>query len=101
MQVLPEITLGPPFFDERLASLNHLRIRPKNEEDFKKQEKVENLDAAVTPWPAWVYRQYDPFRLSLKIRRRLQFIKNRKYIFYMLRKRRTVYYFLLKLFRSF
>ncbi|CAL7937660.1 unnamed protein product [Xylocopa violacea] len=77
VQVLPEITLGPPFLDERLASLNHLRIHPKTEEDFKKQEKVENLDAVVTPWPGWVYRQYDPLRLSLKIRQRLQFIENK------------------------
>ncbi|KOX73264.1 Protein cereblon [Melipona quadrifasciata] len=77
VQVLPEITLGPPFLDERLASLDHIRIHPKNEEDFKKQEKVENLDAVVTPWPAWVYRQYDPLRLSLKIRQRLQFIESK------------------------
>ncbi|XP_003696072.1 protein cereblon [Apis florea] len=77
VQVLPEITLGPPFLDERLASLDHLRIQPKSEEDFKKQERVENLDAIVTPWPAWVYRQYDPLRLSLKIRQRLQFIESK------------------------
>ncbi|CAK9809321.1 Protein cereblon [Anthophora quadrimaculata] len=77
VRILPEITLGPPFFDERLASLNHLRINPKTEEDFKKQERVENLDAVVTPWPAWVYRQYDPLRLSLKIRQCLQFIQNK------------------------
>lgn len=56
-----------------------MRIHPKNEEDFKKQEKVENLDAVVTPWPAWVYRQYDPLRLSLKIRQRLQFIESSMY----------------------
>lgn len=65
--------------DERLASLDHLRIQPKSEEDFKKQERVENLDAIVTPWPAWVYRQYDPLRLSLKIRQRLQFIESSMY----------------------
>ncbi|XP_053977543.1 protein cereblon [Hylaeus volcanicus] len=77
VRILPEITLGPPFLDERLAPLDHLRIHPTTEEDFKKQEKVENLDAAVTPWPAWVYRQYDPLRLSLKIRQHLQFIEDR------------------------
>ncbi|XP_076631349.1 E3 ubiquitin ligase component cereblon isoform X1 [Colletes latitarsis] len=77
VKVLPEITLGPPFGDERLSSLDNLRIHPTTEEDFKKQERVENLDAIVTPWPAWVYRQYDPLRLSLKIRQHLQFIENR------------------------
>ena len=77
VKVLPEITLGTPFLDERLASLDHLRMHPTSEEDFKKQERVENLDAVVTPWPAWVYRQYDPLRLSLKIRKHLQFIQNR------------------------
>ncbi|XP_029034768.1 protein cereblon [Osmia bicornis bicornis] len=77
VKILPEIILGPPFWDERLASLDHLRIRPRTEEDFKKQEKIENLDATVTPWPAWVYRQYDPLRLSLKIRQHLQFIESR------------------------
>ncbi|XP_031843037.1 E3 ubiquitin ligase component cereblon [Nomia melanderi] len=75
VKVLPEITLGPPFFDDRLASLDYLRICPSTEEDFKKQERVENLDAAVTPWPGWVYRQYDPLRLSLRIRKHLQFIE--------------------------
>lgn len=78
VKVLPEITLGPPFFDERLASLDNFRIlHPITEEDFKKQERVENLDAIVTPWPAWVYRQYNPLRLSARIRKHLQFIKNR------------------------
>ncbi|XP_076242249.1 E3 ubiquitin ligase component cereblon [Calliopsis andreniformis] len=77
VQVLPEITLGPPFWDERLVSLDHLRIHPSSEEDFKKQEKVENVDAIATPWPAWVYRQYDALRLSLKIRKHLHFIENR------------------------
>lgn len=78
MNILSEITLGHPFLDERLASLNHLRIHPTTEMDFKKQERVENLDAMVTPWPAWVYRQYDPYRLSLKIRKHLQFIEHSK-----------------------
>nr|XP_012146991.1 PREDICTED: protein cereblon isoform X2 [Megachile rotundata] len=77
VKILPEITLGPPFLDERLASLDRLRIHAKTEEDFKKQERVENLDAVVTPWPGWVYRQYDPLRLSLKIRQHLKFIESR------------------------
>lgn len=74
--MLPEITLGPPFLEQRLASLNHLRVHTVSEENIKKQEKVENLDAVITPWPAWVYRQYDPIRLSSKIRHHLQFLEN-------------------------
>ncbi|XP_015434882.1 PREDICTED: protein cereblon isoform X2 [Dufourea novaeangliae] len=77
VKVLPEITLGPPLFEVRLASLDRLRMKPTNEEDFKKQERVENIDSMVTPWPGWVYRQYDPLRLSLKIRKHLEFIENR------------------------
>lgn len=42
---------------------------------MKKQERIENLDAIVTPWPAWIYKQYDPKRLALKIRHHLQFIE--------------------------
>ncbi|XP_012226592.1 protein cereblon isoform X1 [Linepithema humile] len=84
VKVLPEITLGPPFLDQRLASLDHLRVFPdsetdikKQKKDMKKQERVENLDAAVTAWPAWVYRLYDPKRLSFKIRQHLQFLETR------------------------
>ncbi|XP_076382534.1 protein cereblon-like isoform X3 [Megalopta genalis] len=71
VKILPEITLGPPFLDERLASLDRFRMKSTTE-DFKRQEWVENRDAVVTPWPGWVYRQYDPLRLSLQIRRHLQ-----------------------------
>jgi len=85
VKVLPEITLGPPFLDQRLASLDHLRVFPDSETDMKKQkknmkkqERVENLDAAVTAWPAWVYRLYDPKRLSFKIRQHLQFLETSK-----------------------
>ncbi|KMQ87897.1 protein cereblon-like protein [Lasius niger] len=77
VKVLPEITLGPPFLDQRLASLDRLRVFPDSEEDMKKQERVQNLDAAVTAWPAWVYRQYDPIRLSFRIRQHLQFLETR------------------------
>lgn len=64
--------------DQRLASLDHLRISVDSEEDMKKQERVEKLDAAVTAWPAWVYRQYDPVRLSFRIRQHLQFLETSK-----------------------
>ncbi|EZA51920.1 protein cereblon isoform X2 [Ooceraea biroi] len=78
VKILPEITLGPPFLEQRLASLDHLRVFPDSEETFmRKQKRVENWDAAVTAWPAWVYRQYDPKRLSNKIRHDLQFLEIR------------------------
>lgn len=77
--MLPEITLGPPFLDQRLASLNHLRVFINSKTDMKKQERIENLDAAVTVWPGWVYRQYDPVRLSFKIRQHLQFLETSKF----------------------
>lgn len=73
--MLPEITLGPPFLNQRLASLDRLRVFSDSEEDMKKQERIENLDAVVTAWPAWVYRQYDPIRLSFRIRQHLQFLE--------------------------
>ncbi|XP_033324686.1 protein cereblon isoform X2 [Megalopta genalis] len=75
VKILPEITLGPPFLDERLASLDRFRMKSTTE-DFKRQEWVENRDAVVTPWPGWVYRQYDPLRLSLQIRRHLQLFRH-------------------------
>ncbi|XP_076651200.1 E3 ubiquitin ligase component cereblon isoform X2 [Halictus rubicundus] len=75
VKILPEITLGPPFLEQRLASLDHLRIKATTEEEFKRQERIENRDAVLTPWPGWVYRQYDPQRLSLRIRRHLKYIR--------------------------
>ncbi|XP_078052933.1 E3 ubiquitin ligase component cereblon isoform X2 [Augochlora pura] len=76
VKILPEITLGPPFLDERLQSLDRYRMKSTTEEDFKKQERIENRDAVVTHWPGWVYRQYDPLRLSLRVRKHLQLIRH-------------------------
>ncbi|XP_001603993.2 protein cereblon isoform X1 [Nasonia vitripennis] len=77
VKIMPEITLTHPFIEQRLASLDHQRIRPVNEEEQKKQEKLERLEAMLTPWPAWIYRQYDPYTLAFKIRQQLQFIETR------------------------
>ncbi|KAK2587505.1 hypothetical protein KPH14_003204 [Odynerus spinipes] len=77
VKVLPEVTLDPPFLDYRLASLDHLRIQPTNEQEMKQQEFVEKIDSIITPWPAWIYKQYDPLRLSWKIRQHLQFLEQR------------------------
>ena len=75
VKIVPEITLSHPFFEQRLTSLDHQRAKPTNEEDQRKQDKLENLEATMTHWPAWVYRQYDPNRLAFKIRQHLQFIE--------------------------
>ncbi|XP_012284303.1 protein cereblon [Orussus abietinus] len=77
VKILPEETLGPANFDERLVSLDHLRVDPTNEKEAKLRNKLERTEAAMTPFPAWVYRQYDAKRLSTKIRRYLHFIQKR------------------------
>ncbi|XP_066582632.1 protein cereblon [Prorops nasuta] len=77
VRILPEVILKSPFQDERLTPLDPYRTQPFNEAEARSQEKIEQFDAAVTPWPAWLYRQYDPLRLSLRIRNYLKFIENR------------------------
>lgn len=80
VKILPEITLGPPLLEEHLASLNRLRTYRSSdmkEEDIKKQDRIEKVDAMVTPWPAWVYKQYDPAKLSSRIRKHLRFLEDR------------------------
>lgn len=78
---MPEIVLLHPFYEQRLASLDHQRTRPSNKEEQKRQDKVERLEAAITYWPAWVYRQYDPYKLAFKIQQQLQFIETSNYNF--------------------
>lgn len=75
IKVLPEVTLPHPLAGQRVISLDNIRIRATNEEELLKQKKVETMDAALSPWPAWVYRQYDPVRLSIQMRDHLRFIK--------------------------
>ncbi|XP_043674628.1 protein cereblon isoform X2 [Vespula pensylvanica] len=77
VKILPEVTLNHPFLDYRLASLDHLRVQPTNEQELKQQDFVEKVDSVITPWPSWVYKQYDPVRLSSKIRHHLQFLEKR------------------------
>ncbi|KAI4488628.1 hypothetical protein M0802_011444 [Mischocyttarus mexicanus] len=77
VKILPEVTLNHPFLDSRLASLNLFRIQPTNEQESKQQDFVERVESVITPWPSWVYKQYDPVRLSSKIHHHLQFLKKR------------------------
>lgn len=74
VKILPEIMLGPPLLEQRLASLDRLRMKPTTEEEFRRQERIENRDAVLTPWPGWVYRQYDSQRLSSQIKKHLESI---------------------------
>lgn len=69
--------MSHPFLDYRLASLDHLRIQPTNQQESKQQDFVERVESVITPWPSWVYKQYDPVRLSSKIRHHLQFLEKR------------------------
>ncbi|XP_058809346.1 protein cereblon [Phymastichus coffea] len=77
VKILPEINLPHPFSDQRLACLDCYRVKPTNEQELVKQNKLEMLESVVTQWPSWVYRQYDPNRLSRKIREQLQFIETK------------------------
>lgn len=74
VKVLPEIMLGPPLLEQRLASLDRLRMKPTTDAEFRRQERIENRDAVLTPWPGWVYRQYDSQRLSSQIKKHLESI---------------------------
>ena len=82
VRILPEIELGPPCYEVRHVSLDRLRSIPKTEEEARKLEyKVGRRDSALTPWPSWVYRQYDACRLTIEIRESLQFVQSSKYIY--------------------
>lgn len=78
VKIVPEINLPHPFLDQRLVSLDNHRVKPTNEKELKRQNRIEMLESVVTRWPSWVYRQYDPHRLACKIREHLQFIETRK-----------------------
>ncbi|XP_012267633.2 protein cereblon [Athalia rosae] len=75
VKILPEISLRPPLFDERLLSLDRLRITPSNKQEAMRQQNIERHDAILSHWPSWVYRQYDSKRLSIRIRHHLQYIE--------------------------
>nr|XP_046493042.1 protein cereblon isoform X1 [Neodiprion pinetum] len=75
VKILPEISLGPPLFDERLVSLDRLRTPPTNKHQAKRRQILDRYDAVATPWPSWVYRQYDSRILAIRIRQFLQYIE--------------------------
>lgn len=79
IKVLPEVTLPHPLAGQRVISLDNTRIHATNEEELSKQKRVETMDAAASPWPAWVYRQYDPVRLSIQLRNCLKLMNRTGY----------------------
>ena len=82
VKILPEMKLTHPFLDQRLASLDsHRNIDRSDSKDQYKQSRIAKFDAALTPWPAWVYKQYDPYNLALKIRHQLMFIETSNIFF--------------------
>jgi hypothetical protein len=80
VKIRSEKILPHPLFDCRLTSLDNQRTRQIDQE-FKKQEKIDRFESAVTSWPFWVYRQYNPYRLAHKIRKQLKFIDNSNIFF--------------------
>ncbi|KAJ8681843.1 hypothetical protein QAD02_017635 [Eretmocerus hayati] len=77
VRIMPEITLSHPIFEQRLTSLDHRRVMLLNQKDQATFDRIRKLDAAVTAWPDWVYKHYDPQILAFKIRQNLQFIVSR------------------------
>lgn len=65
--ILPEVSLLSPLNAARFTSLDRYRHSPTR--------KMSGWDASVTPWPEWVYRQYDPHHLVTRV---LQELKNFK-----------------------
>lgn len=82
VRILPELELGPPFYDDRLASLDCLRIIPTNETESKRQNKITRIESMLTQWPGWVYHQYDARRLVIKIHNYLRFIRSSMFFFF-------------------
>ncbi|XP_044598142.1 protein cereblon isoform X1 [Cotesia glomerata] len=73
VKILPEIELGPPNYQCRIASLNRLR----GGSNIKRLNKVSRIDSAITPWPSWVYNLYDPKKLSSRIHNYLKFLESK------------------------
>ncbi|KAJ0172843.1 hypothetical protein K1T71_011982 [Dendrolimus kikuchii] len=62
--VLPEVALGDPLWHARLASLDHHR-RGRTQAD----RRLRRADAALTPWPLFVYDIFDYRRMRALIAR--------------------------------
>ncbi|XP_063366294.1 protein cereblon-like [Cydia amplana] len=63
VEVLPELAPGDPLRLARLASLDPLR-RPQ---DTRQQRVVRRMDAATSPWPAFVWQIFDYRRLRARL----------------------------------
>ncbi|XP_011497644.1 PREDICTED: protein cereblon [Ceratosolen solmsi marchali] len=76
VKILPEKMLPHPFIEYKLTSLDNQRLDPTDRE-HRILDKVESVEALMTHWPAWIYRQYDIYKLAFKIRQQLQFIETK------------------------
>ncbi|KAG8041068.1 hypothetical protein G9C98_002056 [Cotesia typhae] len=77
VKILPEIELGPPNYQCRIASLDRLRGGVADRFNIKRLNKVSRIDSAITPWPSWVYNLYDPKKLSSRIHNYLKFLESK------------------------
>ncbi|XP_064119954.1 protein cereblon-like [Macrobrachium nipponense] len=81
VKILPEIRMENPFEMMRLQSLDKMLLSPPVEEEAGKAPRAGYLDevrtpkfwhvrrknAWLTPWPSWVYNQYDDLLLTRKV----------------------------------
>ena len=67
--ILPEVTLKSPLHQGRLVCLDRYRGIP-----YLKR-KLSYYDSAVTQWPEWVYRNYDPHELVNRVLEELKSLK--------------------------
>ncbi|XP_014234795.1 protein cereblon [Trichogramma pretiosum] len=76
VKILPEIVLPSPFADYRSFSLDFQRGQFDKINNHKK-EKIEKVEAMLTHWPSWVYKQFDPQSLASHIKHHLTHIETR------------------------
>ncbi|KAK9500734.1 hypothetical protein O3M35_001939 [Rhynocoris fuscipes] len=67
LKILPEINLNKPLSSIQCGSLNRVRTTRK--------EKCYAWEAFLTPWPKWVYDQYDIDKLKDRVDKELRFLK--------------------------
>lgn len=84
VKILPEVHLPDPFEHMRLRSLDKFTLSPAPTVDqhalrhqdigtirSKKSQRVRRYNAWMTPWPSWVYDQYDEKILAQKLKNKI------------------------------
>lgn len=67
LKILPEVNLNKPLSSIQCSSLNRLRTTQK--------ERCFSWESYLTPWPKWVYDQYDIDKLKARVDKELIFLK--------------------------